>query len=117
MDRRCVSAAFTIMLGLAIAARAPAVAAEPPAVARSSIPTLADRLKTGLRVQAPADVAFCDAVAAQVRAGRLPAPLVDSTFFWATQRGKKYPFPAFAHVMRIKAAKLGVPLDQPAARP
>jgi hypothetical protein len=87
------------------------VAAEPPAAARSSIPTLADRLKTGLRVQAPADVAFCDAVATQVRTGRLPGPLVDSTFLWATQRGKKYPFPAFAHVMRIKAAKLGVSLE------
>lgn len=117
MDRRCVPIAFVLMLGLSAAPQATGLAAEPPAAARSSIPTLADRLKTGLRVQAPADVAFCDAVAAQVRTGRLPAPLVDSTFLWATQRGKKYPFPAFAHVMRIKAAKLGVSLDQPTARP
>jgi hypothetical protein len=117
MDRRCESIAFVLMLGLWAAPHATGGAAEPPPAARSSIPTLADRLKTGLRVQAPADVAFCDAVATHVRTGRLPGPLVDSTFFWATQRGKKYPFPAFAHVMRIKAAKLGVPLDQPAARP
>ena len=85
-------------------------------MARSSIPTLADRLKTGLRVQAPDDVAFCDAVADQVRIGRLPGKLVDSTYLWAVQRGKKYPFPAFAHVMRIKAAKLGVTLDEPLAK-
>jgi hypothetical protein len=117
MDHRCVSVAIVLMLGLATAPPVAAIAAEPPAAARSSIPTLADRLKTGLRVQAPADVAFCDAVATHVRTGRLPGPLVDSTFLWATQRGKKYPFPAFAHVMRIKATKLGVSLDQPAARP
>jgi hypothetical protein len=117
MDRRCVSFAFVLMLGLAAASPVAAIAAEPPAAARSSIPTLTDRLKTGLRVQAPADAAFCDAVATHVRTGRLPGPLVDSTFLWATQRGKKYPFPAFAHVMRIKAAKFGVSLDQPAARP
>ncbi|MGB8854561.1 MAG: hypothetical protein WCC69_13450 [Pirellulales bacterium] len=117
MDRRYVSVAFVLMLGLTAASPTAGLAADPPAMARSSIPTLADRLKTGLRVQAPADVAFCNAVAAHVRTGRLPGPLVDSTFFWATQRGKKYPFPAFAHVMRIKAAKLGVSLDQPAARP
>jgi len=113
MDHRCVSVA----LALLVAAPAVGIAADPPSAVRSSIPTLADRLKTGLRVQAPADVAFCDAVATHVRTGRLPGPLVDSTFLWATQRGKKYPFPAFAHVMRMKAAKLGVPLDQPALRP
>lgn len=117
MGRRCVSIAFVLLLGLAASPPAAGVAAAPPAAARSSIPTLADRLKTGLRVQAPADVAFCDAVATQVRTGRLPGPLVDSTYLWAIQRGKKYPFPAFAHVMRLKAAKLGVSLDQPASRP
>ena len=107
MSRSC------LLLAIAFWAVAPRIApaADPPAAARSSIPTLADRLKTGLRVQAPQDVAFCDAVADQVRTGRLPGKLVDSTYLWAVQRGKKYPFPAFAHVMRIKAAKLGVTLD------
>ena len=113
MDRRCMSCAA--VLGLLFAA--PSLAVDPPSATRSSIPSLSDRLKTGLRVQAPADAAFCEAVARHVREGRLPGPLVDSTFLWATQRGKKYPFPAFAHVMRIKAARLGVSLEQPAARP
>jgi len=71
---------------------------------------LADRLATGLRVKAPADVAFCDRVADLVRAGKLPVQVVDGTYTWAIGRGKKYPFPAFQHVIRLKAAKLGVPL-------
>jgi hypothetical protein len=37
--------------------------------------------------------------------------VVDSTYFWAVSRGKKYPFPAFEHSIRIQAAKLGVPLE------
>ena len=71
---------------------------------------LADRLATGLRVKAPADVAFCEQVADLVREGELPERVVDATYTWAIGRGKKYPFPAFQHVMRLKAAKLGVPL-------
>lgn len=71
---------------------------------------LADRLATGLRVRAPGDVAFCERVATLVREGRLPAELVDATYVWAVGRGRKHPFPAFQHVMRIKAAKLGAPL-------
>ncbi len=75
-----------------------------------SIADLAERLATGLRVKAPADVAFCERVAVLVREGRLPAAVVDATYSWAIARGKKYPFPAFQHVIRLKAAKLGVPL-------
>jgi len=46
-----------------------------------------------------------------VREGRLTEKLVDSTYLWAIRRGKKYPFPAFEHVIRLQADKLGVPLD------
>ena len=79
-------------------------------LAPGSVADLADRLATGLRVKAPADVAFCDQVADLVREGKLPERVVDATYTWAIGRGKKYPFPAFQHVMRLKAAKLGVPL-------
>lgn len=75
-----------------------------------SVADLAARLTTGLRVKAPADVAFCERVAGLVREGRLPVEVVDATYAWALGRGKKYPFPAFQHVMRLKATKLGVPL-------
>jgi len=71
---------------------------------------LTDRLTTGLRVKAPADVAFCERVTTLVREGRLPESLVDSTYTWAIKRGKKHPFPAFQHVIRLQATKLGVPL-------
>lgn len=85
----------------------PLAATEPVA---DGVADLADRLAAGLRVKAPADVAFCDRVAGLVREGRLPVAVVDATYTWAIGRGKKYPFPAFQHVIRIKAAKLGVPL-------
>ncbi|MFM7137825.1 MAG: hypothetical protein ACKO1M_12270 [Planctomycetota bacterium] len=78
--------------------------------APGSIADLADRLVTGLRVKAPADVAFCGQVADLVQGGELPVEVVDATYTWAIGRGKKYPFPAFQHVIRLKAAKLGVPL-------
>jgi len=94
---------FLLVLALSV----PSPAAER---APGSITDMADRLATGLRVKAPVDVAFCEQVAERVREGRLPAQVVDATYNWAIGRGKKYPFPAFQHVIRIKAAKLGVPL-------
>jgi hypothetical protein len=97
---------FRLLLVVAAAA-ASARAAERPG---GSIADLADRLATGLRVKAPADVAFCEQVADLVREGRLPVELVDSTYTWAIGRGRKYPFPAFEHVIRLKAAKLGLSL-------
>jgi hypothetical protein len=86
---------------------APAQAAER---APGSVADLAERLKTGLRVKAPVDAAFIDRVAQAVREGRLPEQVVDSTYTWAIARGKKYPFPAFEHVITLQAAKLGVAL-------
>ena len=85
---------------------------QPAAAERApgSVADLADRLATGLRVKAPADVAVCEQVADLVREGKLPEQVVDATYTWALGRGKKYPFPAFQHVIRLKAAKLGVPL-------
>jgi hypothetical protein len=101
------SAVIAIAFGLAL----PTTAAVCPAVAATdAIETLAEQLKTGLRVQAPGDVAFCDEVARLVRAGRLPAEIVDATYAWAIRRGRKYPFPAFAAALRIKADRLGVRL-------
>ncbi len=81
-----------------------------PACVAEEVADLTDRLTTGLRVRDPDDVAFCERVAWLVRQGRLPAGLVDSTYTWAIQRGRKHPFPAFEHVIRLQAAKLGVPL-------
>jgi hypothetical protein len=91
-----------------MAAPTAARAAEP--AARAAIASLEDRLKAGLKVRAPADVAFCDRVIEAVRAGEIPAQVVDSTYLWAVRRGKKYPFPAFRQAIRVKAERLGVTL-------
>ena len=100
------AALIAFALGLAVRASvAPA-----PCVAADPMRTLAEQLKTGLRVQAPGDAAFCDEVARLVRVGRLPSDLVDGTYVWAIRRGKKYPFPAFAQALRLKADRLGVRL-------
>jgi len=113
--------AGAICFGLGHAASLPAagpaagVAARPgeriaETAPRTGVADLAERLKAGLRVERPADVAFCDAVARHVAEGRLPRQVVDGTYAWSLARGRKYPFPAFAHALRIKAARLGVSL-------
>jgi hypothetical protein len=56
-------------------------------------------------------VRFIETVVRRVEEGRLPEKLVDSTYLYAVRRGKKYPFPAFEHVIRLQADKLGVPLE------
>jgi hypothetical protein len=87
-----------------------AVAAEAEAGNDGGEVSLLDRLKTGLRVKAPSDVRFVEMVAQRVREGRLPAKVVDSTYLWSVSRGKKYPFPAFQHVIRLHAERLNVSL-------
>lgn len=78
--------------------------------------SLEERLKAGLRVRAPRDAMFLDTVARRVREGSLPGHLVDSTYLWAVRRGRKHPFPAFEHVIRLQAGTLGVPLDDAPSR-
>ena len=112
MNRRVVM--ITAMLSLTAAGLAHA---DSPTIDRGGVASLADRLKTGLRVKAPRDVAFVDTVAERVREGKLPEKLVDSTYLWAVRRGKKYPFPAFEHVIRLQADKLGVSLERQPALP
>jgi hypothetical protein len=99
---------ISFLIVVALAAPHPAVADGPDT--GTAVAALEDRLKTGLRVKAPRDVAFVETVARRVREGRLPARLVDSTYTWAIARGKKHPFPAFEHVIRLQAQKLNVPL-------
>jgi hypothetical protein len=106
MNRRAMMTAAVLSLLLSGLGRA-----DSPAVDRGDAASLAERLKTGLRVKAPRDVAFVETIAERVQEGRLPEKLVDSTFLWAVRRGKKYPFPAFEHVIRLQADRLGVPLE------
>jgi hypothetical protein len=73
--------------------------------------TLEDRLSTGLKARRPEDVAFVEHVAEMVRAGRLPAKVVDSTYLWAIRRRQAHPFPAFQKAIRLQADRLGIDVD------
>lgn len=71
---------------------------------------LEDRLKAGLRARLPAEEDFIAQVVMLVRTGKLPGKLVDSTYIWAIERRKDYPFPAFEKALRLQAGKIGVRL-------
>lgn len=90
------------------AAASRARADDPPPAGRGT--GLEDRLNAGLRTRLPAEKDFVDKVVMLVRTGRLPAKLVDSTYIWAIERRKEYPFPAFEKALRLQAEKLGVRL-------
>jgi len=72
--------------------------------------SLEDRLKTGLRARRPEEFAFIEDVVSLVQRGELPGKIVDSTFIWAIQHQRKYPFPAFERALRVQADKIGVGL-------
>jgi hypothetical protein len=93
------------ILAIPIAA---ARADEPAAAGRRT--ALEDRLKTGLRPRRPEEIGFIEDVAQLVRMGRLPEKIVDSTYLWAIQRQRKYPYPLFERALRIQADRLGVEL-------
>ncbi len=105
-----IGSSFALALVLSVAVAALAATRADDSSPRSAVASLEDRLKSGLRVQAPQDADFCDRVVRLVRDGDLPAQVVDSTYLWAVRRGKQYPFPAFKFALQAKAAKLGVRL-------
>jgi hypothetical protein len=76
-----------------------------------------DRLIVGLQARLKSEVAFVDAVVAEVQAGHIPQRLVDETFFWARQRSaipydRRYnrPIIYFMPAMRARAKLLHVSL-------
>ncbi|NBW97537.1 MAG: hypothetical protein EBR28_12630 [Planctomycetia bacterium] len=95
---------------LLLGAASPTVARAAEPAAGGTRPGLQDRLTTGLRVQRPEDAAFIKEVVDLVNSGDLPVKLVDSTYLWALQRQRKYPFPAFERALRLQAGRLGVGL-------
>ncbi len=71
---------------------------------------LRDTLVNGLRATRPEEIAWLDQVVAKVQENRLPLPLVLSTFKWARNRHPSYPFPYFKRGLKVRAARLGIPL-------
>ena len=70
--------------------------------------SLKDRLVTGLRATRPEEVQYCERVANAARSGKLPAKIVDSTYFWATAKKVDYPLPAFAKALELQCQRLGI---------
>ncbi len=73
---------------------------------------LKDQLKSGLFVRRPEEHAFIDRVVRMVEQERLPVDLVKSVFQWARKQKKRYPFPYFERALRLRAAELGLSIDE-----
>jgi hypothetical protein len=79
--------------------------------------TFRDRLVVGLQARLKSEVAFVDAVVANVENGHLPQQQVDQTFFWARAKatnardGRVHrPIIYFQPAMKARADKLHVAL-------
>ena|GEM_PF-955932 len=98
---------FGAVLGLVVAASAPAAGDETPLTA--------DMLKAGLRTVDPDDDAYLTYIAALADQGQIPLALVQSTYLWARQ--KPYPKRAkyFKQAIILRAAREGItlPTDTP----
>jgi len=74
-------------------------AQQPPTPVQPSTPfnrggrqvSLYDQLRVGLKATTKSDFAFINLVVLRVNQGKLPRPLVDSTFLWARNRYKSRP--------------------------
>lgn len=85
-----------------------------PAVAQESgrlevdVERLQTMLETGLLARRPAEFQFISRVVMLVSRGRLPLPMVETTYHWARRKHAKYPFPYFATGLQIRAREIGV---------
>lgn len=80
--------------------------------------SLRDRLVVGLEARIPSEIAFCELVALKVQTGKLPARIVNQTFFWARERAavprngiEERPIVYFQPAMKLRAEKLHVTLN------
>ena len=80
--------------------------------------SLRDRLVVGLEARIPSEIAFCELVALKVQTGKLPARIVNQTFFWARERAaiprngiEQRPIVYFQPAMKLRAEKLHVTLN------
>ncbi len=73
---------------------------------------LKEQLKSGLLVRRPEEHLFIDRVVRMVEQDRLPVDLVKSVFQWARKKKKNTPFPYFEKALRLRAAELGISIDE-----
>ncbi len=65
-------------------------------------------MKAALRTTTVEEAGFIDYVLTQVKKGRLPADLVDSTFQWARKKPYKHRFQYFKRGLVVRAASIGI---------
>lgn len=82
-----------------------------PAAAADDLAEFKEQLRFGLLVERPEDQEYINRVVAMVEQGRLPIALVKSTFQWARNRKKPYPFPYFKRALEIRAGEIGVRVE------
>ncbi len=76
----------------------------------------APTIKAALRTATPEDQGFVEKVVRLMDKGKLPRPLVETTFDWA-RRKDRHRFQYFKEALTIQAAKLGLSLDEPPEKP
>lgn len=79
-------------------------------VEAADVAELKDQLEDGLRARQPRELRFIATVVVMVERGRLPLPIVVSSYRWAREKAgrSKHPFPYFERALRILAARIGV---------
>jgi len=102
------SSKLVILITLAFSTTLLTSPAHPDVSRKNEEISLKDRLVTGLRATRPEDVQYCERVANAARSGKLPAKIVDSTYFWATAKKVDYPLPAFAKALELQCQRLGI---------
>jgi len=112
MKRRSISpCTFVVCVAVALgsAGLVPYLTGASGVAAGAEVAELQDQLESGLKARRPAEFAFIQRVVTLVEQGRLPVPLVVSTYRWAESKYKQ-PFPYFVRALRIRAARIGVQL-------
>ncbi len=102
---------LTVVLGYFVAQAWSGAPVDGPSVgAGQRVADLQDLLEKGLRARLPREFRFIRRVVRLVEQGKLPLPMVISTFEWARRQvvGRKYPFPYFERALRLRARRIGV---------
>ena len=78
--------------------------------ADAALPSLEDRLNSGLKSRRPEEFTFVGTVAQRVQTGQIPEALVLQTMQWSLRKNPKFPFFYFQFAVKKQATALGVTL-------
>jgi hypothetical protein len=78
--------------------------------AEGKLPSLEDRLNSGLKCRRQDEFAFVGQVAQRVQTGKIPEALVLQTMQWSLKKNPRFPFFYFQFAVKKQASALGVTL-------